>query len=336
MLAIIVVVGPFQDALFGFVLVVNAGVGIVQELRAKRTLDRLSRAHRPEGAGRPGRAESWRFPWTGSCWTTCWSSRAAGQVVVDGEVLVSDGLELDESLLSGEPEPVSKRPGDRGALGFVRRGGLGSHGGNGGGRRRVRVEARVRGQPVHARPLGAARRGRPDPALGDVRDRADRRAPVLQPAAPPRQLAPGRVGCGRRHGRHGAGRAGPADEHRVRRGGHAPGQAATCWCRSCRPSRGSRGSTCCASTRPERSPPASSRSSPSSPSTQMIGSSRRSRRSRPPTNIPTRPWPRSRSDTRRRRAAGRRRPRCRSPRRGNGAPSRSRIRARGSSAAPTC
>jgi cation-transporting ATPase E len=37
MLAIIVVVGPFQDALFGFVLVVNTGVGIVQELRAKRT-----------------------------------------------------------------------------------------------------------------------------------------------------------------------------------------------------------------------------------------------------------------------------------------------------------
>ena len=42
MLAIILVVGPYQDALFGFVLVVNAAVGIVQELRAKWTLDRLS------------------------------------------------------------------------------------------------------------------------------------------------------------------------------------------------------------------------------------------------------------------------------------------------------
>src|SRR6185503_16987884 len=42
MLAVILVVGPVQDALFGFVLIANAGIGIVQELRAKRTLDRLS------------------------------------------------------------------------------------------------------------------------------------------------------------------------------------------------------------------------------------------------------------------------------------------------------
>src|SRR6266571_4392715 len=42
MLAIIVVVGPFQDALFGFVLFANAAVGIVQEVRAKRTLERLT------------------------------------------------------------------------------------------------------------------------------------------------------------------------------------------------------------------------------------------------------------------------------------------------------
>ena len=42
MLAIIIVVGPFQDALFGFVLVANAAVGIVQEVRAKRTLERLT------------------------------------------------------------------------------------------------------------------------------------------------------------------------------------------------------------------------------------------------------------------------------------------------------
>ena len=42
MLAIILVVGPLQDALFGLVLIANAGIGIVQELRAKRTLDRLT------------------------------------------------------------------------------------------------------------------------------------------------------------------------------------------------------------------------------------------------------------------------------------------------------
>ena len=39
---VVVVVGPVQDALFGVVLVVNTGFGVVQELRAKRALDRLA------------------------------------------------------------------------------------------------------------------------------------------------------------------------------------------------------------------------------------------------------------------------------------------------------
>src|SRR4029450_10836050 len=42
MLVIILFVGPFPDALFGILLVANTAIGIVQELRAKRTLDRLS------------------------------------------------------------------------------------------------------------------------------------------------------------------------------------------------------------------------------------------------------------------------------------------------------
>jgi magnesium-transporting ATPase (P-type) len=42
MFVVVVAVGPPQDALFGIVLVVNAGFGVIQELRAKRTLDRLA------------------------------------------------------------------------------------------------------------------------------------------------------------------------------------------------------------------------------------------------------------------------------------------------------
>jgi len=42
LLAVILIVGQPQDALFGIVLVTNALIGIAQELRAKRTLDRLA------------------------------------------------------------------------------------------------------------------------------------------------------------------------------------------------------------------------------------------------------------------------------------------------------
>src|SRR5262245_32761580 len=47
MLAVILVVGPIQDALFGLVLVANAFIGIFQEVRAKRTLDQLAVLNAP-------------------------------------------------------------------------------------------------------------------------------------------------------------------------------------------------------------------------------------------------------------------------------------------------
>ena len=39
---IVVATGRWQNALFGFVIVAKAAIGIYQELRAKRTLDRLA------------------------------------------------------------------------------------------------------------------------------------------------------------------------------------------------------------------------------------------------------------------------------------------------------
>ena len=55
MLVLILFVGPLQDALFGVVLVANTLIGIVQELRAKRTLDRLT-VLRLVASPLPGRA----------------------------------------------------------------------------------------------------------------------------------------------------------------------------------------------------------------------------------------------------------------------------------------
>ena len=39
---VVLVAGDWRDALFGIVIVINTGIGIVQEMRAKRSLDRLA------------------------------------------------------------------------------------------------------------------------------------------------------------------------------------------------------------------------------------------------------------------------------------------------------
>ena len=112
MLAVILVVGPVRDALFGFVLVANAGVGIWQELRAKRTLDRLSVLTAPKAhVVRDGTVRE--IATNGVVLDDVLELHPGGQIVVDGEVVASDGLELDESLLTGESRAVVKAAGDR-------------------------------------------------------------------------------------------------------------------------------------------------------------------------------------------------------------------------------
>lgn len=111
LLLVILIVGPIQDALFGGVLVANTVVGIVQELRAKRTLDRLAVLTAPRA--RVVRSGAIREMPIGAVVLDDVLELSPGdQVVVDGEVLDARGLELDESLLSGESEPVPKEVGD--------------------------------------------------------------------------------------------------------------------------------------------------------------------------------------------------------------------------------
>jgi cation-transporting ATPase E len=112
LLAVILVVGPLQDALFGLVIVANTAVGIVQELRAKRTLDRLEVVNAPRAkVVRDGQVAELAV---GQVVLDDVLEAAAGdQVVVDGDVLEAAGLEVDESLLTGESETVARQPGDR-------------------------------------------------------------------------------------------------------------------------------------------------------------------------------------------------------------------------------
>ena len=107
LLVVILVVAPIQDALFGIVLVANALIGIIQELRAKRTLDRLALLSAPRAMvireGRP-----YQIPVDQVVLDDLLSIGAGDQIVVDGLVVVSDGLEVNESLLTGEAEPIAK------------------------------------------------------------------------------------------------------------------------------------------------------------------------------------------------------------------------------------
>ncbi len=111
LLVLILIFGPPQDALFGGVLVVNTAIGIFQELRAKRTLDRLILLTAPKArAVRDGEVSEVEVQ--AVVLDDVLDLRPGDQVVVDGEVLVADGLEVDESLLTGESDPVRKSAGD--------------------------------------------------------------------------------------------------------------------------------------------------------------------------------------------------------------------------------
>lgn len=109
--AIIAVIGPIQDGLFALVIVINTLIGIVQELRAKRTLDKLAivNAARPRVV-RDGATV--RVATQEIVLDEVVEVGVGDQIVVDGEVTWAGGLEVDESLLTGEADPVLKQPGD--------------------------------------------------------------------------------------------------------------------------------------------------------------------------------------------------------------------------------
>ncbi|MFE6504056.1 HAD-IC family P-type ATPase [Kitasatospora sp. NPDC057738] len=110
MFGIILIVGPIQDGLFGLVIVANTAIGIIQELRAKKTLDSLALI----GEARPQVRRDGAVQQIGVSEIVLDDTVLLGigdKVIVDGEVTEADGLEVDESLLTGEPDPVLKQPG---------------------------------------------------------------------------------------------------------------------------------------------------------------------------------------------------------------------------------
>ena len=103
-------VGSPENTLFLGVALINTVMGIVQELRAKKTLDELSILAKAKASViRDGKIyyidledlviDDIVYVSTGT------------QISTDSEVLSAEGLELDESLLTGEPNSIKKDEG---------------------------------------------------------------------------------------------------------------------------------------------------------------------------------------------------------------------------------
>lgn len=110
-LVVVLVVGQWQDALFGGVLVVNAAIGVLGEYRAKRVLDRLAILNAP--AARVVRdAAAISVDVHDVVLDDVLLLAAGDQVPVDATVIGLAGLEVDESLVTGESAAVVKEIGD--------------------------------------------------------------------------------------------------------------------------------------------------------------------------------------------------------------------------------
>jgi cation-transporting ATPase E len=111
-------IGRWQDALFGFSAVANAVIGSVQEYRAKRALDRLALLNAPHARVMREGSEA-EIALDDVVLDDTLVLRAGDQVPADGVVTGSRGLQVDESMLTGESDAVEKEDGDRVLSGSV-------------------------------------------------------------------------------------------------------------------------------------------------------------------------------------------------------------------------
>ena len=110
-MVLVLLTGSWKDAVFGVVIIVNTGIGIVTELKSKRTLDKLSilvasdyLVHR-DGA-------DMEVPHDDIVLDDLLWIRSGEQVPADGTIVETWGLELDESMLTGESRTVRKKAGN--------------------------------------------------------------------------------------------------------------------------------------------------------------------------------------------------------------------------------
>ncbi|WP_067704871.1 HAD-IC family P-type ATPase [Nocardia jejuensis] len=107
---LVLATGSIIDGMFGLLIIANSAIGIFQEVRAKKTLDELAIV----GQARPmvrreGKAQE--VAPQEIVRDDIIELGPGDQIVVDGEVLEAELLEVDESLLTGEADPIDKTTG---------------------------------------------------------------------------------------------------------------------------------------------------------------------------------------------------------------------------------
>ncbi len=121
---LLLIIGRWQDALFGASALLNAIIGSVQEFRAKRALDKLALLHAP--SARVVRDSKEReIAIKDIVRDDIIVLRSGDQVPADAEVVESLNLQVDESMLTGESDAVDKSAGAEVLSGSIVIGGSG-------------------------------------------------------------------------------------------------------------------------------------------------------------------------------------------------------------------
>ncbi|MGZ4562452.1 MAG: HAD-IC family P-type ATPase, partial [Mycobacterium sp.] len=111
LLLIVLATGSLINGMFGLLIVANSVVGMVQEIRAKQTLDTLAIVGQAKPLVR--RQSGTRILLPAEVVLDDVIELGPGdQVVVDGQIVEEANLEVDESLLTGEADPTAKAAGD--------------------------------------------------------------------------------------------------------------------------------------------------------------------------------------------------------------------------------
>ncbi|MEC9325480.1 MAG: HAD-IC family P-type ATPase [Actinomycetota bacterium] len=111
LLIIVLSTGSVINGAFGLLIIANSAIGIIQELRAKQTLDRLAIVGQAKPLVRRRSGTQPRLP-SEVVLDDVIELGPGDQIVVDGEILEEANLEVDESLLTGEADPIPKDAGD--------------------------------------------------------------------------------------------------------------------------------------------------------------------------------------------------------------------------------